>query len=94
MVKSLRLAKHKQEMEESELEMIQDPVIESLENIRAENSNAASIGSRFPNSALLTSLNANMTNVTQAVSSNLFGLVRNTQILTPKMARKSTRKRT
>ena len=70
------LAKFKQEIAMSELEMIENDEIEkSLKNGSAENNNltADMLGgaSRFPNSALFSSINANVTNVTQKVYSNL-----------------------
>ena len=71
------LAKFKQEIAMSELEMIENDEIEkSLNNGLAENNNftADMLGgaaSRFPNSTLFSSINANVTNVTQKVYSNL-----------------------
>ena len=71
------LAKFKQEIAMSELEMIENDEIEkSLNNGLAENNNLTAdmlggAASRFPNSALFSSINANVTNVTQKVYSNL-----------------------
>ena len=70
------LAKFKQEIAMSELEMIENDEIEkSLKNGSAENNNftADMLGgaSRFPKTALFSSINANVTNVTQKVYSNL-----------------------
>ena len=67
------LAKFKQEIAMSELEMIEN---DEIENGSTENNNftADMLGgaaSRFPNSALFSSINANVTNVTQKVYSNL-----------------------
>ena len=71
------LAKFKQEIAMSELEMIENDEIEkSLKNGLAENNNLTAdmlggAASRFPNSAIFSSINANVTNVTQKVYSNL-----------------------
>ena len=71
------LAKFKQEIAMSELEMIENDEIEkSLNNGLAENNNLTAdmlggAASRFPNSAIFSSINANVTNVTQKVYSNL-----------------------
>lgn len=71
------LAKFKQEIAMSELEMIENDEIEkNLKNGLAENNNLTAdmlggAASRFPNSALFSSINANVTNVTQKVYSNL-----------------------
>ena len=71
------LAKFKQEIAMSELEMIENDEIEkSLNNGLTENNNLTAdmlggAASRFPNSAIFSSINANVTNVTQKVYSNL-----------------------
>ena len=71
------LAKFKQEIAMSELEMIENDEIEkSLSNDTTENNNFTAdmfggAASRFPNSTLFSSINANVTNVTQKVYSNL-----------------------
>ena len=71
------LAKFKQEIDMSELEMIENEEIEkTLNNGLTENNNLTAdmlggAASRFPNSAIFSSINANVTNVTQKVYSNL-----------------------